>query len=133
MPAQAKENTPEGAAAFARHFVVVLSSSIEASTAGRLDDLSSEGCQGCLAYEQIIEQDRAAGRELVGFGWTVSRVDVFDNLVHLNIEAQQYRTRENPSDTWATVGGAKHRLVLQLEYVDQSWIVGEMFTDGAGA
>ncbi|WP_332662819.1 DUF6318 family protein, partial [Aeromicrobium sp.] len=50
MPAQAKEDTPEGAAAFVKHYIDVFNYASNTGDVEELSRLSSPDCKGCQSY-----------------------------------------------------------------------------------
>jgi hypothetical protein len=56
MPAQAKEDTPEGAAAFVKHYVDVFNYAASTGDVAELSRLSSPDCEPCTKYADRFKQ-----------------------------------------------------------------------------
>ncbi len=70
MPAQAKENTPEGAAAFVDHYIEVSNYAASTGDVEDLSRLSDSKCAGCQKYIKLYRDTYAAGGYFKGGEWT---------------------------------------------------------------
>src|SRR5690349_8067777 len=61
MPAQAKEDTPEGAAAFVKHYIDVFNYAARTGDVEELSRLSSPECKPCTRYAAKFEAIYAKG------------------------------------------------------------------------
>ena len=80
MPAQAKEDTPEGAAAFVKHYIDVFNYASNTGDVEELSRLSSPDCEGCQSYIKLYRDTYKAGGYFKDFGLDVSdvRVEIAD-------------------------------------------------------
>ncbi|GAA3531179.1 hypothetical protein GCM10022234_30390 [Aeromicrobium panaciterrae] len=70
MPAQAKENTPEGAAAFVDHYIQVLNYASKTGDVTELSHLSDSSCSGCQKYIKLYRDTYAEGGSFSGGEWS---------------------------------------------------------------
>ncbi len=73
MPAQAKEDTPEGAAAFVKHYIDVFNYASNTGDVEELSRLSSPDCEGCQSYIKLYRDTYKAGGYFKGSDWTLER------------------------------------------------------------
>jgi hypothetical protein len=71
MPAQASEDSPEGAAAFVKHYVDVLNYAAATGDVDELSRLSSPDCDGCQRYITFYRDTYAAGGYFKGGDWRI--------------------------------------------------------------
>jgi hypothetical protein len=76
MPAQAKEDTPSGAAAFVKHYIDVFNYAANTGDVDELSKLSSPKCDGCQSYIREFGSLRAKGKLIVGPLWKLTKVEV---------------------------------------------------------
>lgn len=76
MPVQAKENSPEGAAAFVKHYIDVFNYASNTGDVTELSRLSSPKCDGCQSYIKEFESLRTAGKLIDGPLWKLTTVEV---------------------------------------------------------
>lgn len=69
MPPQAKENTPEGAAAFVHHYIDVSNYAASTGDVNELSRLSDSTCSGCQKYIELYRDTYAAGGYFKGGDW----------------------------------------------------------------
>ncbi len=69
MPAQAKEDTPEGAAAFVKHYIDVFNYAASTGDVEELSRLSSPKCEGCQSYIKLYRDTYKAGGYFKGSDW----------------------------------------------------------------
>lgn len=69
MPAQAKENTPEGASAFVAHYIDVSNYAASTGDVEELSRLSDVRCDGCQKYVKLYRDTYAAGGYFKGGDW----------------------------------------------------------------
>ena len=91
MPAQAKEDSPEGAAAFVNYWVKSFNYASESGDVEELRRISSQSCEGCQKYVTLIETTYEDGGYFRGGAWTSSKVEVERSsskaLVFVHIDA----------------------------------------------
>jgi hypothetical protein len=76
MPAQAKEDTPEGAAAFVKQYIDVFNYASNTGDVEELSRLSSPGCEGCQSYIKLYRDTYKAGGYFKNSDWTLSKVEL---------------------------------------------------------
>ena len=88
MPDQAKEDSPEGAAAFVTYWVQVLNHASVTGDVRALSQASSSGCSGCEKYIKKIESVYAAGGYFKGGNWELGRQHVtgYSDEVRIAVE-----------------------------------------------
>ena len=69
MPAQAKQDTPEGAAAFVKHYIDVFNYAASTGDVEELSRLSSPDCEGCQSYIKLYRDTYKAGGYFKDEGW----------------------------------------------------------------
>ncbi|MCW2839552.1 MAG: hypothetical protein JWR55_1035 [Aeromicrobium sp.] len=72
MPAQAREDSPEGAAAFVKHYVDVFNYAAATGDVDELSELSSPDCEGCQKYIDEFRSIYARGDRITTHLWTLS-------------------------------------------------------------
>lgn len=96
MPAQAKKDTPEGAAAFVKHYIEVFN---YASRTGDVEELRrmSTRCDACSRYASEFEEIYKRGDQISAHLWTLKSLDLEQNskanLVTANVEVDEGRLR----------------------------------------
>ncbi|MDP3967997.1 MAG: DUF6318 family protein [Nocardioides sp.] len=78
MPDEAKENTPEGAEAFVRHYFEALSVAFSTGETDQVSTLARRECSGCTAITSEIESIYKDGGRVEGGRWAAQRVQVAD-------------------------------------------------------
>lgn len=76
MPAQAKENSPEGASAFVAHYIEVLNHASRTGDVAELSRLSDPDCSGCKKYIDLYRDTYAKGGSFSGGEWTPGKMSV---------------------------------------------------------
>lgn len=76
MPAQAKEDSPEGAAAFVKHYINVFNYASSTGDVEELSRLSSPECEGCQSYIKLYRDTYAAGGYFRGSDWKLDDLKV---------------------------------------------------------
>lgn len=71
MPDQAREDSPEGAAAFVKHYVDVFNYAASTGDVEELSRLSSPACEGCQSYIDLYRDTYQAGGYFKGGDWTI--------------------------------------------------------------
>lgn len=87
MPAQAKEDTPEGAAAFVKHYIDVFNYAATTGDTRRLKALSSD-CAPCESYAKEFEDTYARGDYFSDDLWSMKdlRLEVFTNKIEATVD-----------------------------------------------
>lgn len=76
MPAQAKENTPEGASAFVGYYVKALNYASNTGDVADLVQLSSDSCAGCASYIDLYRAVYKDGGFFKDSDWKLGDLDV---------------------------------------------------------
>lgn len=120
MPAQAKEDTPEGAAAFVKHYIDVFNYAASSGNTRPLRALSST-CAPCDSYATEFENTHARGDYFAKDLWTVKNVhlDVFteriDAVVDVGATEKGRRVKYTLRFTTPPKAPFKVRNIVQLE------------------
>lgn len=61
IPQEATERTPQGASAFASHYLAVLTDALQRAEPSTLRSLSDPGCEGCNNFIGAVEDEIAKG------------------------------------------------------------------------
>lgn len=72
MPAQASEDSPEGAAAFVKHYVDVFNYAAATGDVAELSRLSSPDCTGCQKYIDEFRRIYEGGDQVTVQLWTLA-------------------------------------------------------------
>jgi hypothetical protein len=76
MPPQASEDSPEGAAAFVKHYVDVFNYAAATGDVKELSRLSTSDCKGCQSYIDLYRDTYQAGGYFKGSDWKLSDFQV---------------------------------------------------------
>lgn len=71
MPPQAQEDSPEGAAAFVKHYIDVFNYAASTGDVDELSRLSSPDCEPCNKYADRFEQIYSNGDRISETLWTL--------------------------------------------------------------
>ena len=97
MPPQASEDSPEGAAAFVKHYVDVFNYAAATGDVEELSRLSSPDCDGCQKYIDLYRETYKVGGYFRGGDWKIGEIKLKLS------EPEMYATTEVRS------GGGKFR------------------------
>ncbi|PKZ41161.1 hypothetical protein CYJ76_08890 [Kytococcus schroeteri] len=136
MPAAAKENTAEGAEAFARWYIETLSYLYEHPKAGVLDKYAGEDCNTCARHVRVVqqsaEQNAQADKvvyEVLGAGEPHSMGDGYEITVAFRQNASVIRD-ETGSVVGKTTELPEVGYVFRLTY-DKGWTIEKMHPNDA--
>ncbi len=107
MPAQAKENTPEGAAAFVDYYIRVLNHAASTGDVTKLSDLSDPECSGCQKYIDLYRNTYANGGSFDGGAWSAGPMNLTfeasETFVTTTVEVSSsaYRSKDGQSSSEA--------------------------------
>jgi hypothetical protein len=76
MPPQASEDSPEGAAAFVKHYVDVFNYAAATGDVKELSRLSAPDCKGCQSYIDLYRDTYEAGGYFKGGDWKLGEFQV---------------------------------------------------------
>jgi hypothetical protein len=107
MPAQAEEDSPEGAAAFVKHYIDVFNYAASTGDVDELSRLSSPDCEGCQSYIKLYKDTYEAGGYFKGGTWRLSNLELEESpqdrrvFAHLHAAAgtQVAMAGEDPGPT----------------------------------
>jgi len=107
MPAQASEDSPEGAAAFVKYYVDVFNYAAATGDVEELTRLSSPDCSGCQSYIKLYKETYAAGGYFRGGDWTIGDLEIEESTQDLRVfahldAAQGTQSRSRESDPGVT-------------------------------
>ena len=136
MPAAAKENTAEGAEAFARWYIETLSYLYQHPKAGVLDKYAGEDCNTCARHVRVVQQsaeqnaqaDKAV-YEVLGAGEPHSMGDGYEITVAFRQNASVIRD-EAGSVVGKTTELPEVGYVFRLAY-DKGWTIEKMHPNDA--
>ena len=74
MPDQAQENTPEGAAAFVKHYIDVFNYASNTGNTTELRKLTAPSCSGCHSYIDLYEKTYKAGGYFKDSDWKLGEL-----------------------------------------------------------
>lgn len=92
MPAQASEDTPEGAAAFVKHYVDVFNYAAATGDVDELSRLSSPDCKGCQKYISEFKRIYGKGDRVAVRLWALTADDLKisgDTRVIANVDVNE--------------------------------------------
>ena len=100
-PAQAAQDTPDGAASFVSYYIEVLNFAAKTGDVSPLTALSSPRCDGCREYIDLYEGVFEGGGHFEGGEWTASdfELEIREKTtdVFVRIEANKGRMRSDAS------------------------------------
>jgi len=76
MPAQATEDSPEGAAAFVVYWVAAFNYAQSTGITAGLEALSASECTGCQSYIRLFGNAYSNGGYIEGNSWTAGRLKI---------------------------------------------------------
>jgi hypothetical protein len=76
MPEQAKQDSPEGAAAFVKYYVDVFNYAASTGDVDELSRLSAPTCEGCQSYISLYRKTYDAGGYFKGGEWKISDLEL---------------------------------------------------------
>lgn len=132
LPAEAQEMTPEGAAAFVRHWFRVLQYAQEEMISAPLTALDDGSCESCNNYASTIDSvladgDRLAGGETTIFNAEPSQVSTDGAATVSCLVAFAETLRLRPDGTSEVLGPAEPSIGLFFDLVEgPSWRVDEI-------
>ena len=105
MPPQASEDSPEGAAAFVKHYVDVFNYAAATGDVDELSRLSSPDCGGCQSYITLYRDTYDAGGYFKGGDWKLGELILeLDDpetfaTTEVSVSATTYRQSLNAAET----------------------------------
>ena len=129
VPPEATPETPQGAEAFARYFLLVVGEAFKSADASRLKALSAPGCGGCDALISSVEGLREQGRKRVGGDYTVKTaaappVENGDVIVEVSYERAAAQVLDQQGQVTASAAPVPTtNAQMRLVRVDGAWRV----------
>lgn len=124
MPAQASEDSPEGAAAFVKHYVDVFNYAAATGDVDELSRLSSPDCTGCQKYIDLYRDTYAAGGYFKGGDWKIGELRMQsigeDTYLSTMVQVDRGSYREAQEDPEVTDLGERTEVQFALKR-DQPW------------
>lgn len=125
MPAQAGEDSPEGAAAFVKHWVDVFNYAAATGDVDELSRLSSPECKGCQNYIKLYRDTYAAGGYFKGGDWTLGELEMKirerESYVTTTVMVPPSRYRETASTREKRDPGERPVVSFGMARTDVSW------------
>lgn len=135
MPAQAKENTPEGASAFVAHYIDVSNYAASTGDIEELSRLSDARCDGCQKYVALYRDTYAAGGYFKGGDWTPGEMKlefgVPETFVATTVTWPPSRFRTSSDEPEASAVADSSLLTFGLVRSSGTWHVSQLVRDGA--
>lgn len=130
MPAQAKEDTPEGAAAFVKHYIDVFNYAASTGDVEELSRLSSPDCEGCQSYIKLYRDTYKAGGYFKGGDWNIGalRVEFEGSDVYLTtpVKVDAGRFREDASSPEKSDPGESTEVSFAINDSNGSWVTSQL-------
>lgn len=120
MPDQAKEDSPEGAAAFVTYWVKVSNYAAATGDVKELSRLSSPNCEGCQSYIDLYRETYERGGYFIGGDWRLEEVNIAQAADVRYVETRiswggsRYRTDADADEE----AGAAGEETITFEYRD---------------
>jgi hypothetical protein len=133
-PAQASEDSPEGAAAFVKHYVDVFNYAAATGDVDELSRLSSPDCTGCQSYIDLYRDTYEAGGYFKGGDWKLGDLRVkygtAETYLTTTITSDPSRYRDTKADPEKQDPGEDSTVSFGAARTSGSWLVTQM---GLGA
>jgi len=130
MPDQAKENSPEGAAAFLAYWVETLNYASATGDVGELSRISSPDCSGCARYIALYRDTYLEGGYFVDADWAVDEVrlqgtrsETFGTFVAAT-EPTTYVPKAGAKESVGS--GEDSKVSVAMRYVEGRWRVTQL-------
>jgi hypothetical protein len=134
MPAQASEDSPEGAAAFVKHYVDVFNYAAATGDVKELSRLSAPGCTGCQKYIDLYRDTYKAGGYYRGGDWKMDELQLQQEgsifYITTPVEVEPGTFRESRKNRESTDPGEKTTVSFAVARAVPSWRVEQL---GLGA
>jgi hypothetical protein len=130
MPAQAKEDTPEGAAAFVKHYIDVFNYASNTGDVKELSKLSSDTCTTCQNYVSLYRETYRDGGYFKDSDWSIGELDLEvsdqETVIFTDVTspAGTYRPTDGPTEVPGTP--ERFKAVIVVKYLENVWQVVEL-------
>jgi len=125
MPAQATEDSPEGAAAFVDYWIQALNYAAATGDTLDLDAASADSCRVCQDYIETFDLTYDRGGYYLNAEWTPGDLTVQDDVVETYVtfvaqtEPGRYRTEGTAPEKLST--GTDTKVSIAVAYDDKGW------------
>jgi len=130
MPAQAKEDTPEGAAAFVKHYIDVFNYAASTGDVEELSRLSSPDCEGCQRYIKLYRDTYKGGGYFKDDGWALGdlRLRKGDATTYVTTVAstEPGPYRESKDEPERNSSGQDNKVSFAVERRQSDWQMTQM-------
>ncbi|AXT85390.1 hypothetical protein C6I20_09460 [Aeromicrobium sp. A1-2] len=127
MPAQAKLDSPEGAAAFVKHYIDVFNYAAATGDVDELSRLSDPDCEGCQRYITLYRDTYEAGGYFKGGEWNLSelrmRYRLPQTLATTTVTTDESRYRDTGSSEEKIDPPDKAKVSFGLSRDDNLWSI----------
>ncbi|MRK01453.1 hypothetical protein GEV27_07945 [Aeromicrobium sp. S22] len=134
MPDQARQDSPEGAAAFVKHYVDVFNYAAATGDVEELTRLSAPTCEGCQSYISLYRDTYAAGGYFKGADWTIGdlRLQEERSVTYATtlVKADPGPYRESSKEPEQVSSGKDNQVSFALQRSATAWQVTQI---GLGA
>jgi hypothetical protein len=134
MPAQAAEDSSEGAAAFVKYYVDVFNYAAATGDVDELSRLSSPDCEGCQSYIDLYRATYEAGGYFRGGDWKIGdlkvKYEASETYLTTEMVAGSSRYREDERSPEKRDPGDQSTLSFGATRTSDSWQVSQL---GLGA
>jgi hypothetical protein len=118
-PAQAEQDTPDGAASFVSHYIEVLNYAARTGDVSLLTALSSPRCDGCQEYIALYADVYEAGGKFEGGEWIASdfELEIRETTtdVFVRIDANRGRMKSDASSDSRTEDPFDGEVVFEVD------------------
>ncbi|NRQ50490.1 DUF6318 family protein [Aeromicrobium stalagmiti] len=130
MPDQAREDTPEGAAAFVKHYVDVFNYAASTGDVEELSRLSSPACEGCQSYIDLYRDTYQAGGYFKGGDWTIGdlslEIESEQTFLTTRVDVADGRGRSSADSTETAESGETTRVSFAAARDSEGWRVQQL-------
>jgi hypothetical protein len=134
MPEQARQDSPEGAAAFVKYYVDVFNYAASTGDVDELSRLSAPTCEGCQSYISLYRKTYDAGGYFKGADWTLGdlRLQEEDGTSYVTTIAKAnpgpYRATANDPERTST--GQDNQVSFAVSKTKSAWHVDQLGLGG---
>jgi hypothetical protein len=130
MPEQAKQDSPEGAAAFVKHYVDVFNYAASTGDVDELSRLSAATCEGCQSYITLYRKTYDAGGYFKGGEWKIGDLQLQqeDDTAYLTttVNVSDGAFRENSGASERTEPGEQTQVSFAAADGAKSWRITQL-------
>ena len=116
MPPQASEDSPEGAAAFVKHYVDVFNYAAATGDVKELSRISAPDCQGCQSYIDLYRDTYKKGGYFKGGDWKIGELrlkfDPAETFATTDVQISRTRYRKSQKSPETSGPGETSRITF---------------------